>query len=123
MLQDVNSPEAVTAFRTPCSSVEASARSSQFAAMNVISDSRSLVLIMRGGEIGVMPLDDDLNQVLMRYNSQDGAEFDSKQVEITGSFDDGIQAASWNPDESVLALIAGTLRLRPSMLRDVTESG
>ncbi|KAI0278772.1 IKI3 family-domain-containing protein [Russula aff. rugulosa BPL654] len=54
----------------------------------------SLVVIMRGGDISSMKLGDtDL------------------QFETIGSFEDGIQAAAWSPDDSLLILVTGEGKL------------
>ncbi|KAI0048587.1 IkappaB kinase complex, IKAP component [Auriscalpium vulgare] len=63
---------------------------SQIASLHVVAEERSLVVITRGGDLATLTLDDE------------GAAFD-----VVGSVEDGILAAAWSPDESVLVLVTG----------------
>ena len=66
--------------------------------MHYFPDDRSLVIILAGGDIGTMRLDEGNGGML--------------EVEIVGSVDSGIKAAAWSPDDEQLVLVTGEL-LRP----------
>ncbi|EIN06431.1 IkappaB kinase complex IKAP component [Punctularia strigosozonata HHB-11173 SS5] len=89
-VNSVNPPEIVSMFTTPRFSNEAPGLSSQLVSLKVVSEHRTLAMITRGGEIATMSLEDNLSE-----------------VEVLGSFDEGIQAVGWSPDETVLVLISG----------------
>ncbi|KAA1476949.1 Elongator complex protein 1 [Dentipellis sp. KUC8613] len=63
---------------------------SQIASLRVRMDDRQLVVITRGGDIATMGLDDE-----------------DYTVDIVGSFEDGILAAAWSPDDLQLVLVTG----------------
>ncbi|KAE9404784.1 IKI3-domain-containing protein [Gymnopus androsaceus JB14] len=66
----------------------------QLISLRVIQDNRSLVAIMRNGDITTASLDDEM-----------------PVMEVQGSVDDGFLAASWSPDDSLLALVTGLNKL------------
>ncbi|KAK7052844.1 putative elongator complex protein 1 [Paramarasmius palmivorus] len=68
--------------------------SSQVISLRVIPDSRKLVAVMRGGDITVMTLDEE-----------------AAMADVEGSVDEGLLAASWSPDESLLVLVTGDGKL------------
>ncbi|KIK60852.1 hypothetical protein GYMLUDRAFT_244010 [Collybiopsis luxurians FD-317 M1] len=68
----------------------------QLIALRVVQETKSLVAIMRNGEILSGSLED---------------EFDMPMMEVQGSVDDGLIAASWSPDDSLLALVTGANKL------------
>ncbi|KAJ3881879.1 IkappaB kinase complex IKAP component [Lentinula edodes] len=81
--------EAITMF-----SATISGSGTQLISLRVIQDNRSLVAIMRNGDIITTSLDDEI-----------------PLMEVQGSVDDGFLAAAWSPDDSLLALITGTNKL------------
>ncbi|CAE6474264.1 unnamed protein product [Rhizoctonia solani] len=64
----------------------------QVVSFTFLAESRQLVVILAGGDIAVLALD----------NASEASEFD-----IIGSVEPGIKAASWSPDESQLVLVNG----------------
>ncbi|ESK87867.1 pol ii transcription elongation factor [Moniliophthora roreri MCA 2997] len=89
--ETVDQPAIYTMF----SSIASGSRSaSQVVSLRVIPDSRKLVAVMRGGDITTMPLDEE-----------------AAMAQVEGSVDQGFLAASWSPDESLLALITGDAKL------------
>ncbi|KAF8911562.1 IkappaB kinase complex IKAP component [Gymnopilus junonius] len=85
-------PESVANFRTVASSNGLGA--SQVVSLRFIAETRQIVAIMRGGDVIVV-----------------SAEELNAPFEIEGTFDSGILAASWNPDESVVAIVTGEHKL------------
>lgn len=59
--------------------------------MRVLPDERLLVLVIRGGDLISIPLDNS-----------------DPEVEVVGSIEDGILSAAWSPDDTLLALVTGT---------------
>ncbi|KAJ3809935.1 IkappaB kinase complex IKAP component [Lentinula aff. lateritia] len=82
-------PESITMFST-----KISGSGTQLISLRVIQENRSLVAIMRKGDIITTSLDDEI-----------------PLMEVQGSVDDGFLAAAWSPDDSLLALITGTNKL------------
>ncbi|KAJ3966250.1 IkappaB kinase complex IKAP component [Lentinula raphanica] len=74
--------------------VASSGSSTQLIALEVLTENRTLVAIMRNGDIATASLDDDM-----------------PMMEVEGSVDDGFLAAAWSPDDSLLALITGANKL------------
>ncbi|KAL1687873.1 IKI3 family-domain-containing protein [Schizophyllum commune] len=66
----------------------AAASGPQVVSLHVLPDSHSIVAIMRNGDITNIPLDDG-----------------APMAEVEGTVEPGICAASWNPDETLVALI------------------
>jgi elongator complex protein 1 len=67
---------------------------SQVVSLRSVVGEESLVVVMRGGDIlSMKPEDPD------------------PQFETIGSFEDGIQAAAWSPDDSLLILVTGEGKL------------
>ncbi|CAE6360205.1 unnamed protein product [Rhizoctonia solani] len=64
----------------------------QVASFAFLAESRQLVVILTGGDIAVLSVDD----------ASESAEFD-----IIGSVEPGIKVASWSPDQSQLVLVNG----------------
>ncbi|PPQ93843.1 hypothetical protein CVT25_013552 [Psilocybe cyanescens] len=92
-------------FNKPPSIPEPAAKFSAVAASNVpnavqtvslrfLAETRQICAIMRGGDVVMVSLEES------------GAPF-----EVEGTFDSGILAASWNPDESVVAIVTGEHKL------------
>ncbi|KAF9075492.1 IkappaB kinase complex IKAP component [Rhodocollybia butyracea] len=82
-------PECIATFTTA-----AHGPTAQVISLRVIQDNRNLVAITRNGDITTASLDDEI-----------------PMMEVQGSVDDGILAASWSPDDSLLALVTGTNKL------------
>ncbi|KAJ4471530.1 IkappaB kinase complex IKAP component [Lentinula aciculospora] len=82
-------PEVVSMF-----SATALGSATQLISFKIIEDTRNLVAIMRNGDITTASLDDEM---LM--------------MEVQGSVDEGLQAAAWSPDNSLLALTTGDNKL------------
>ncbi|KAI5835371.1 IkappaB kinase complex, IKAP component [Schizophyllum commune Tattone D] len=66
----------------------AAASGPQVVSLHVLPDSHSIVAIMRNGDITNIPLDDE-----------------APMAEVEGTVEPGICAASWNPDETLVAFI------------------
>ncbi|KAK7472275.1 putative elongator complex protein 1 [Stygiomarasmius scandens] len=67
---------------------------SQIVSLRAIPDCQGLVVITRGGDITMVSL-----------------ESEEPMPEVQGTVDDGILAASWSPDDSLLALVTGVGKL------------
>ncbi|KAL1719857.1 IKI3 family-domain-containing protein [Schizophyllum commune] len=80
---DEDTPSSVTMF-----TATAAASGPQVVSLHVLPDSHSIVAIMRNGDITNIPLDDE-----------------APMAEVEGTVEPGIFAASWNPDETLVALI------------------
>lgn len=66
---------------------------SQIVDLHYFPDDRSLVIILAGGDIGTVKLDE--------------AAGGRAEVDIVGSVDSGIKAAAWSPDDEQLILVTG----------------
>ncbi|KAL1741747.1 IKI3 family-domain-containing protein [Schizophyllum fasciatum] len=75
-------------------SATAAASGPQVVSLHVLPDSRSIAAIMRNGDITNIPMDDDAHM-----------------AEVEGTVEPGICAASWNPDETLVALVTGEDKL------------
>jgi elongator complex protein 1 len=82
-----NSPQLITSWEVPCPSPDLNC--DEVIDLQYFSDSSSCCLILTGGDI-----------VLVRESPLPQEE----HIEIVGSVDDGISAASWSPDEGLLAI-------------------
>lgn len=69
---------------------------SQVASMKVDPETRKLVLVMRCGDITTVSLNDE-------------GDGELRETEVEGTVEPGILAAAWSPDDTVIALITGTL--------------
>ena len=80
---------------------------SQIAAFRAPAGTPLLVVVLRGGDITTITLDDEKPIVSRRYD----ALYESRnlimtgQIEIEGTVEPGILTASWSPDDSLLVLI------------------
>jgi elongator complex protein 1 len=83
--------------------------SSQVLSLRSVVGEESLVIIMRGGDISSMKLEDPDPQARLSRPHVHSSHVDQffTQFETIGSFEDGIQAASWSPDDSLLILVTG----------------
>lgn len=86
------SPTAVTMFTSVPSSNGPS--ETQILSLRVVAELRRIVSIMRGGDVVVVSLEEE-----------------DSPAEVEGTFESGILAAAWNPDESLLAIITGEQKL------------
>jgi elongator complex protein 1 len=68
-------------------------QSEQVVSLQYFPDSRSCHVLLKGGDL-----------VLVREEPLPGEE----SIEIAGTFDDGILAAEWSPDEEILAILTGS---------------
>lgn len=97
----------ISTFITPAYSTSnpwsSSKKPSEVVSFHLLPDSRMLVLIMRGGEIATVSLDEEILAVsTCTYNSRPANVFRRSlnltwsilQVEVVGSFESGILAAS-----------------------------
>ncbi|KAI5890064.1 IkappaB kinase complex, IKAP component [Schizophyllum commune H4-8] len=80
---DADTHSSVTMF-----TATAAASGPQVVSLHVLPDSHSIVAIMRNGDITNIPLDEE-----------------APMAEVEGTVEPGICAASWNPDETLVALI------------------
>lgn len=79
--------------------------------MHVLPESRQLCIILGSGDIGLCSIDDAVPVRVSVYTLVDRVADNRgrfiKEVDIVGSFDCGIYAASWSPDDSYLILVNG----------------
>ncbi|KAF8963616.1 IKI3 family-domain-containing protein [Flammula alnicola] len=87
-----STPELVAKFQTMVSSNGPS--TTQTISLRFMAETRKIAAIMRGGDVIVISIEEE------------GAPSD-----VEGTFEYGILAASWNPDESVVAIITGEHKL------------
>ncbi|THV06651.1 pol II transcription elongation factor [Dendrothele bispora CBS 962.96] len=85
-------PQLFSMFSTMASAQDLSC--SQVISLKAIPDCQGLVVITRGGDITMVSL-----------------ESEEPMPEVQGSVEDGILAASWSPDDSLLALVTGVGKL------------
>ena len=93
----------------------------QIVLLRILPETRQIAAIMRAGDITLLSLETDLPTVcrlscMLSYYSRN-------QANVEGTFESGIFAAAWSPDDLFLALITGkvyfsrTVRPRPSALQ------
>ncbi|KAJ6488261.1 pol II transcription elongation factor [Mycena vitilis] len=87
----VNPPMILTMFTTN-PATESSA--SQVVSFRFLPDSRRLAVLMRGGDITMVSIDDE-----------------DAVPEVEGTIEPGILAACWSPDDSLLAIVTGEQKL------------
>ncbi|KIP09060.1 hypothetical protein PHLGIDRAFT_68294 [Phlebiopsis gigantea 11061_1 CR5-6] len=75
----------------------ASTRPAEVVSIKLLLDTRTLVLVMRGGDIATASLDEEVPAVRL--------------MDTVGNVDAGILSASWSPDEALLALATGDNKL------------
>ncbi|KAI0785729.1 IkappaB kinase complex IKAP component [Abortiporus biennis] len=96
--RDTSSATLLATFTSPAYSTSnpwsVTTRPAEIVFFRLLPDSRNLVFIMRGGEIATANLEDE-----------------TLAVEVVGSFESGILAASWSPDDTVLVLATGDAKL------------
>lgn len=66
----------------------------QVVSLRVIAEERRIAAIMRGGDVVMVSIDEE-----------------DAPAEVEGTFESGILAASWSPDESLLVLVTGDQKL------------
>ncbi|KAJ7630747.1 pol II transcription elongation factor [Roridomyces roridus] len=71
-----------------------STHSSGVVSFHFLPDSRQLAILMRAGDITIVNLDDE-----------------DSVPQVEGTIDSGILAASWSPDDSLLAIVTGEQKL------------
>ncbi|KAH8980756.1 IkappaB kinase complex IKAP component [Lactarius hatsudake] len=98
-LQDIAPAELLAKFISSTSHVIPESFS-QVTSLKSIPGEELLVIVTRGGDIASMKLDNPESQARPRL-----------PFEIIGSFEDGIQAAAWSPDDSLLILVTGEGKL------------
>ncbi|KAF5387234.1 hypothetical protein D9757_006815 [Collybiopsis confluens] len=90
-------PHLVSMFTTISSPQQPKSRSkSQLISLRVVQETKSMVAVMRNGDILSSSVED---------------EDDMPMMEVQGSIEDGILAASWSPDDSLLALVTDAKKL------------
>ncbi|KDR75591.1 hypothetical protein GALMADRAFT_1330461 [Galerina marginata CBS 339.88] len=87
-----STPELAANFRTVASSNGLG--TAQTVALQFLAETRKIVAVMRGGDVIVVSME----------------EADASS-EIEGTFESGILAASWNPDDSIVAIVTGEHKL------------
>lgn len=78
----------------------------ELVSFKLLLDTRTLVFVMRGGEIATAPLDEETVTVRILRVPLANAHSIAK-VDVVGNIDAGILAASWSPDDSLLVLVTG----------------
>ncbi|KAG5640485.1 hypothetical protein DXG03_008338, partial [Asterophora parasitica] len=91
-VEDNENPSVFTMFTTTCA-VSHTSNTSQVISLRVIPEARRLSAIMRNGDITMISLEEDAT------------------VEVEGTVEPWISAASWSPDESLLVVITGEDKL------------
>ncbi|KAJ6593195.1 Elongator complex protein 1 [Mycena capillaripes] len=87
----LNAPMILTMFTTnPATETSAN----QVVSFRFLPDSRRLSVLMRGGDITMISIDDE-----------------DPVPEVEGSIEPGILAAAWSPDDSLLAIVTGEQKL------------
>ncbi|KAG2015494.1 pol II transcription elongation factor [Coprinopsis cinerea AmutBmut pab1-1] len=86
------SPIMTATFTTTASS--AFPKASQIVSLRVVAETRQVVVVMGGGDIVIISIDED-----------------GSPTEVEGTFETGISAASWSPDDSLLAIVTGDKKL------------
>ncbi|OCH92072.1 IkappaB kinase complex IKAP component [Obba rivulosa] len=76
------------------SSSSSTSRPSEIVSMRLLAETRALVLVTCAGDIAITEVDEP-----------------APLVDVVGSVDAGIKAASWGPDDSLLVLVTGDNRL------------
>ncbi|GLB37914.1 hypothetical protein LshimejAT787_0409650 [Lyophyllum shimeji] len=92
-VEDHKTPPSVFAMFTPVSASLQGADASQVVSLRVIPESRRLSVIMRSGDITMVSLEEDAT------------------VEVEGTVEPWISAASWSPDEALLVIVTGEDKL------------
>ncbi|KAJ7672113.1 IKI3 family-domain-containing protein [Mycena rosella] len=87
---EVDPPTILTMFTTN----PLGASATQVVSFRFLPDSRRLAVLMRGGDITMITIDDE-----------------DPVPEVEGTIEPGILAASWGPDDSLLAIITGEQKL------------
>ncbi|KAJ7935380.1 pol II transcription elongation factor [Mycena leptocephala] len=91
----VNSLMILTMFTTNPSAESVSPAANQVVSFRFLPDSRRLAVLMRGGDITMISIDDEESMI----------------AEVEGTIESGILAASWCPDDSLLAIVTGEQKL------------
>ncbi|KAH6910413.1 pol II transcription elongation factor [Coprinopsis sp. MPI-PUGE-AT-0042] len=86
------SPMMTATFSSTASS--ALPKAPQIVSLRVVAETRQAVVVMGGGDIVVVSIDDE-----------------GSPTEVEGTFETGISAASWSPDDSLLAIVTGEKKL------------
>ncbi|KAF7289209.1 polymerase II transcription elongation factor [Mycena indigotica] len=87
-----STPEMLAMFITAPSSNES--ESDQVAELRFLPERRRLCILVRGGDIAMVPIDDA-----------------DPIPEVEGTIESGILAASWSPDDELLAIVTGERKL------------
>ncbi|TFK25707.1 pol II transcription elongation factor [Coprinopsis marcescibilis] len=66
----------------------------QIVSLRVVAETRQVVAVMAGGDIVVITIDEE-----------------DSPSEVEGTFETGISAAAWSPDDSLLAIVTGERKL------------
>ena len=74
---------------------------------------------MRGGDIIMISIEEDGAPVNFFFPSNFSA-CSNVQFEVEGTFESGILAAAWNPDESVVAIVTGNQKFSVSCLSNLS---
>lgn len=82
----------------------------ELVSFKLLPDTRTLVLIMRGGEIATAALEEDSISVCFPCYAYILSKY-VFQADVVGNVDAGILAASWSPDDSSLVLATGDDKL------------
>ncbi|KAF6761197.1 pol II transcription elongation factor [Ephemerocybe angulata] len=87
-------PPVATSMFTSMASSNEPEEAPQIVSFRVLAESRKIAAILRGGDV-----------VMVSFDEEDSP------AEVEGSFESGILAASWCPDESLLVIITGEQKL------------
>lgn len=74
--------------------------------MKLLPETRTVVLITRAGDLLTLSLEDTDPQVSIASDCPNFS-YISPQFEVVGSVEEGITAASWSPDDSLLVFATG----------------
>jgi elongator complex protein 1 len=94
----------------------------QTVSLRFVAESREIIAIMRGGEVIMISVDEKGAPVglILDVNITYSTSF---QFEVEGTFESGILAAAWNPDESVVAIVTGATSVlySPSLTNSISK--
>lgn len=101
-------PQLLASFTAPLASFHSPPHSPpETLALHYLPDERSLVIILAGGDIATLALDNPHVRLFFFSSPPTDTSSALAQVEVVGSVDSGIKAAAWSPDDEQIILVTG----------------